>query len=585
MLMRNSRKDLLRTFAYPASGPLLVFWLLGLAGCAGHPPAPSDPAPPDSWSWAWMVAEDSLWTDTQALPLDSSLVDEEPSAAENADETSETIYPLSLTELEDLYCLALDHVSAGHYALAEDLLFVLQDRLAEPAPAGGDSLGLALRRSLARRSVLLGGLLAESRAFASGQDSDSLLSQGYAALAPFAFPDSLVPITGARRPSVAADLLMVDNALVRKWEDYFRGPGRRQFMHWLRRKSSVDSLLTAVLAEEGLPRELVYLSMIESGFSPHAHSTVGAVGPWQFMPGTAKLFQLRYDWWVDERRDVELSTRAAAAYLRRLYDQFHDWALVLAAYNAGERRIERAIRLSGHDDYWRLRLPSQTEDFVPKFIAAARLGEDPAAAGFALEPAPPLQYDVVPVDDATDLALIARCAHVPAQDVVALNPALLRRASPPDSPGYPVRVPAGTGAACRAALKHVPAEERLTWRRHRVKRGETLSEIALQYGTSVGELVQLNKLRSAHLLHPGDQLLIPMPVLLAQKAKQRAVEKGHYVPPEGYRRVTYKVEKGDTLTGIARKLGVSLRHLERVNGLRGSLIHPGQKLYAYRPAA
>jgi membrane-bound lytic murein transglycosylase D len=324
--------------------------------------------------------------------------------------------------------------------------------------------------------------------------------------------------------------------------------------------------------------------MIESGFSAHARSSVGAAGPWQFMPGTAKLFRLRRDWWVDERRDMELATRAAAAYLRRLYDQFQDWALVLAAYNAGERRIERAIRLSGHDDYWRLRLPSQTADFVPKFIAAARLGEDPAARGFTVEPSPPLRYDVVPVDDATDLGQIARCAGVPADAVVALNPALLRRASPPDSPAYPVRVPLGTGPRCLAALRRIPAGERLTWRRHRVERGETLSEIASLYGTSSAELVQLNKLHSAHLIHPGDQLLIPMPALLAEKARKRAVEKGHYVPPEGYQRVSYKVIGGDTLSGIARKLGVSLAHLRRVNGLRTSMIHPGQRLYAYRPA-
>jgi membrane-bound lytic murein transglycosylase D len=142
----------------------------------------------------------------------------------------------------------------------------------------------------------------------------------------------------------------------------------------------------------------------------------------------------------------------------------------------------------------------------------------------------------------------------------------------------------GTAAVCRAELRKIPADRRLTWRRHKVAKGETLSEIAGNYGTSVRDIAELNSLTSVHFIRPGDQLLIPMPATLAAKAKQRAREKGHYVPPEGYQRVSYRVKEGDTLSGIALKLGVSLKHLRRVNGLyKTSLIKPGQKLYAYRP--
>ncbi len=521
----------------------------------------------------------------------------EPVQATGPDSTAKAIsqgYPattdpspstVSIPELEELYGQALGFASAGSHDQAQDLIFILQDQLGLPLPAETDTVCRARLRSLARRLVFLRGILAESKALASSAANyDSVLGTAYTEVAGSDFPDSLRPIAGTTRPPLAADLLQVDNPAVQKWLGYFTGNGRQHFTYWLERKAAADSLVRTWLTEAGLPSDLIHLALIESGLSPHAVSSAGAVGPWQFMPGTARQAGLRQDWWVDERRDLELATHAAAAYLDRLYDQFGDWALVLAAYNSGENRIARSIRLAGHDNYWALRLPSQTADFVPKFIAATRIASNPVGYGFALPEVSPLAYDVVPVDDATDLGLIARCADVPADEVVRLNPALLRRASPPDSPGYPVRVPAGTGERCRAELAKVPPEERLTWRRHRVSRGETLSEIAAAYGSRLRDLADLNQLLSVDLIRPGDQLLIPMPARLAEKAQQRAAEKGHYVPPTGYRRVSYRVKKGDTLTGIAQRLGVSLAHLRKVNGIfRTSLIHPGQRLYAYLP--
>ncbi len=568
MPVPSRRRGPARPVALAVLAALLVPLLL--AGCttrrpavrtdAGRPPAPAVPA---------VVAPAAAATEpAAAVPADPA--PSPPAADAPAADEGEQVYAQALRLLADG---ELDH--------AEDLLHVLQDQLGATVPPRGDG---ERNRSLARRVRLLSGLLAEAMSLA-GPDSlaaDSLLASGYDRAAGLGLPDSLLPVTGPQRPALQADLLRTDNAAVRRWLAYFEGPGRRQMERWLRRRSEVDSLVTSVLDEAGLPRELIYLAMIESGLSPHARSPVGAVGAWQFMPGTARLFSLRRDWWVDERRDLELSTRAAARYLRRLHDEFGDWGLVLAAYNSGEGRIRRAVALAGHDDFWRLRLPAQTSDYVPKFIAAARIGEDPAAFGFEPEPQPSLGYDVVPVDDATDLALVARCAGVDEQAVIALNPGLLRRASPPDSPGYPVRVPAGTGRRCLAELKRVPAEERLTWRRHRVERGETLSGIARSYGTTATDIAALNGVRNPRLIRPGDQLLIPMPAVLARKASARAVERGHYVPPEGYQRVAYRVQKGDTLSGIARKLGVSLTHLRKVNNLHHtSLIKPGQRLFAY----
>jgi membrane-bound lytic murein transglycosylase D len=296
------------------------------------------------------------------------------------------------------------------------------------------------------------------------------------------------------------------------------------------------------------------------------------------------MYDLRRDWWIDERRDLELSTHAAARYLSRLYEQFENWALVLAAYNSGENRVARQVRFKGHDDYWRMHLPRQTVDYVPKFIAAVRIGENPTRYGFDVKPEPVLVYDVVRISEATDIGLIAECAGVGKHEVALLNPALLRGATPPNYRDYEVRVPLGCGPRTSAALRKVPADKRLTWRRHRVKRGDTLSQIAASYGSSVSDIARLNKLTDRHLIRPGDQLLIPMPADLAAQAKKRAEASGHYVPPDGYVRVSYQVRKGDTLGGIARKLGVSLKHLRKVNGIyRSHIIHPGQRLYAYRP--
>ncbi len=562
---------------------LFTAWLIGgsLVGCAGRSQE--------------TVSEPATGPHSGQDPLAGLIIGEAP---------LDTIHPVVLSDepivmlpvgpdgyatLEDLEGLcdtALALAGQGELDLAQDHLFTLQWQTNLPLPAGVDSLYVSHLRSLDRRAWLLSGILAEQASF--GDDpalADSLLTTNYGRLAHADFPDSLVPATGITLTSFTADLMKVDNQAVRKWENHFTGRGRRNFQFWLDRKSAADSLVTAILEENGLPRELIYLAMIESGMSPRAVSSVSAVGPWQFMAGTAKDYKLRRNWWLDERRDMELSTRAAARYITNLYDQFGDWALVLAAYNTGGGRIARKIRLHGHDNFWKMRLPSQTTDYVPKFIAAARIGQDPEKYGFQVRDIPLLRYDVLLVDDATDLNLIARCAGVGSEEVRLLNPALLRGASPPDMKDYPVRVPLGTGSKARKALHRVPADKRLTWRRHRVERGETLGHIARDYGTSVDNIAMLNKLGDVHLIRPGDQLLIPMPAELANKARNRAAENGHYVPPDGYVRVSYKVKSGDTLGGVANKLGVSLVHLRKVNNIhRTSLIHPGQRLYAYRPS-
>jgi len=490
-----------------------------------------------------------------------------------------------LAVLEELLAESLRLAGEGSTGLAEDGLLLVMDAVERPVPADTDSLYVFHRDGVARRTRLLAGILAEQTAAAVDPvRQDSVLAAEYGRLARFGYPDSLVPATGFTLPAITADLLKIDNAAVRRWENYYAGRGRRTFQLWLERKNAVDSLVTAILAEEGLPPELIYLGVVESGFSEYAVSSADAVGPWQFVAGTARTYGLRLNWWLDERRDVEMSTRAAAAYLKDLHDRFGDWALVLAAYNTGAGRVARRIRQHGHDNFWSLRLPAETTAHIPKFIAAARIGADPEAYGFTVQPVPNLAYDLVRARDATDLTLVAKCAGVDAAAVRALNPALLRGASPPDMGPYPVRVPPGTGVRATTSLSRIPLDKRLTWRRHQVRRGETLSHIAEHWGTTVHDIAALNRLGDVHTIRPGDQLLIPIPAGLAAKARRHAAEKGHYVPPSGYQRVSYKVKSGDTLGVIAHSLGVSVTHLRKVNNIHGTnIIHPGQRIYAYRP--
>ncbi len=550
-------------------------------GCASTPPASS--RQDDSV----VIASDSssAITDTVAVEIAPDMATQPPEGPAGQALRQMLGDRPDLAQLDEMYRQALELLSLSHYEAAEDLLFVLKDEAVALVPADTDSVALVFLSSLDRRVSLLAGVLAEDQALSLSVAADeSLLASAYDNLRGLSFPDSLIPVSGGALSDIQGDLLMVNNDAVDKWIGYFKGKGRGSIQKWLDRKAVVDSLIYRQLDEAELPRELIYLAAIESGFNPRARSGVGAMGTWQFMAGTARHYHLRCDWWVDERRDPEMATRAAVNYLSQLYHHFGDWALVLAGYNTGEHRVDRAIRIAGHDDFWQLHLPYQTRNHIPKFIATARICEDPLAYGFEPTVDDKLGYDVIDVTDATDLGLIARCAAVDKTAIVALNPALLREATPPGKTDYPVRVPTGTGAACMLKLRSIPLAERLTWRRHTVNRGETLGAIATRYGTGVRDIARLNKISNAALIHPGDRLLIPMPAELSDRARKRVAENGHYVPPSGHERTSYRVRTGDTLSGIARKLGVSLRHLRRVNNMhKTSLIKPGQRIYAYRP--
>lgn len=394
---------------------------------------------------------------------------------------------------------------------------------------------------------------------------------------------------------VEDEIEVVLNWRTEHWIKYFKGRGKQSFRRWLRRAEQYRDIIEPILIEVGIPRDLLYLAVIESGLNLKAQSNMKAVGPWQFMAGTGRLFGLRTNWWIDERRDIIASTYSAAHYMQHLHDLFGSWPLALAAYNAGEYRVAHAISRQKTDDYWKLRLPSQTKWFVPKFMAALIIGRNPEEYGFRKHDVIPVRFDIIPIDRSTDLRLIAKSAGCTLRKIQDLNPALKRWATPPGM-SIELKVPEGTGGDVVAALGEVPPEERVSWLKHRVRRGETISTIARRYEISMTEIKRINQIRNIHRIREGTILLIP--VKDADLAASASSTPGYRTPPklpskitmkrykapEGYRKIVYRVKDNDTLSEIAERFKVRLSRVRAWNDLRyTSVIHPGDRLAIYLP--
>ena len=306
------------------------------------------------------------------------------------------------------------------------------------------------------------------------------------------------------------------NEHVRLFLDRFQTGDRRAVVEtWLARSGRYLPMIRDVFQQKGLPEDLVFTAMIESGFNPVAVSHAGAKGLWQFMAPTARLYGLRVDRWLDERLDPEKSTVAAANYLRDLYTVFGSWDLAQAAYNAGEVRVQQAILRTGSRDFWRLHrspiLLEETKNFVPAIHAATLIGRQPERYGFAVVPEEPLRYELVTVPKGSRLARLAALSGVPLQDLEALNPELRLKQTPPGAP-YELKVPLGAGEIVQLALQIDAVPRRLapepTVGVHVVKAGETVWRIARQYGVSAAQLVRWNGLDRPDRIFPGERLRV-----------------------------------------------------------------------------
>ncbi len=393
---------------------------------------------------------------------------------------------------------------------------------------------------------------------------------------------------------VEDEIEIVLNWRTEHWIKYFTGKGRRHFRRWLERVEQYRDVIEPILIENDLPRDLLFLAVIESGLNLNARSRVKATGPWQFMAGTGRLFGLRINWWIDERKDIVASTYAAAHYLKHLHGLFGSWPLALAAYNSGEYRVAYAISKQKTEDYWRLDLPSQTRWFVPKFMAALEIGRNPEKYGFGTSSAEPVTFDIIRIDKSTDLRLIAKSAGCTFRTIQALNPAMKRWATPPGMV-VELKVPDGTGEQVLAAIEEIPENERVTWLRHSVKRGETLSQIATRYEISLKELKRINEIRNVNRIREGNIILIPVkdagtvattePKYRVKPELPNKITMKKYTPPEGHEKIIYTVRRNDTLSEIADRHHVGLSKLRRWNDLRySSIIKPGQKLVIYLPS-
>ena len=438
--------------------------------------------------------------------------------------------------------------------------------------------------------------LAEALRIAADSAADeAVLEQLFAALPDSLSSDAEDAAENTGGTAAAAGAITFDIAVerfnthnrVQYYLNFFRGMARERFGIWLQRMPRYETMIRRRLQQEGLPSDLIYLALIESGFSNTATSRARAVGMWQFMKGTGKMYGLRVDRWVDERRDPYKATDAAARHLKDLTDRFGSHYLAAAAYNAGAGRVSRGLVRLPDDDtdslasdatFFRLYdtklLRRETKDYVPKLIAAAMIAKDPSRYGFPQLPRADTaaQYDSLIVNGMTSFDVLARLADTTVAALRDLNPQYLRLTTPPNG-SWIVRVPVGHGAAAAEAYAALPASQRVTFREHIVRSGETMSGIARRYDVAVDDIRAANPRIRSTRLRSGQLVIVPTQgPLSAEVARQVAA-------PEPAEATWHRVRSGETLSSIARRYHVSQRHLQSLNGMgKSTRLRAGQRL-------
>jgi len=553
--MRFAKADL----ALPLAALLLV-----LTGCESDNPKHAQTAPPPA-----AMAPTLSQTPAPTAPTSSQATTSRPPAAA-ADPV-----PGMIAAAEQSYQAGLAEYKAGHLESAKQYFDQSVDGLMEgPTDIQSDErLRSEFDKVVDGVHTLELAALQEGDGFTEQKSEPAPIDEANSIT--FPTDPNVTAKAAAELQHTKSDLPLVLNDYVASYINYFTTRGRDTLENAWRRGGRYHNMITRILKEEGVPQDLFYLAQAESGFHPLAVSRVGARGMWQFMHYTAPGYGLQRNWWVDDRQDPEKATRAAARYLKDLYNQFGDWYLAMAAYNSGAGNVQRAVQRTGYADFWELYrrnvLPAETKNYVPIILAMTIIGKNPAQYGLTQIPMDvDEQLDHVTTDYAVDLRLVAETIDHPVEELADLNPSLVRRVTPANE-SYDLKLPAGTAQKFETAIAAIPEDKRVLWRYHHVAEGESLAEIARKYHTSTKAIAEVNHLESDDI-QPDSNLVIPV-------APERKTASLRFAK----RPTRYKVRKGDTVLSVADDFGVPPDRLRRWNRLKGNSLRPGRSLLVYKP--
>jgi membrane-bound lytic murein transglycosylase D len=389
----------------------------------------------------------------------------------------------------------------------------------------------------------------------------------------FAVDPNIVAKAQSELATTKSDLPLVVNDYVAAFINFFANTqkGHNTLLHSFQRYGRYKGMIERTMADEGVPHDLIYLAVAESGFQPRAVNRGSrAGGMWQFMP--YGNYGLKRNTYVDERFDPEKSTRAYARYMKFIYNQLGDWYLSMAAYDHGTGNIQREVQRTGYADFWELykrnELPRETANYVPEILAAIIIANHPKQYGFdEITLDPPVVTDTVTINYSVDLRLAADLVGAPVDELEALNPSLLRMATPPDD-SFDLHLPAGGAELFQKRIEQIPESKRDAWRYHAIVPNDTLASVARSYHVSVSELAAVNQLSEGASLDGIEALVVPTAPVIASSSHS----------------VLYTTRRGDTLVSIADRFGVSLTELRRWNHLAGYKVAPGKRLRIAEPA-
>jgi membrane-bound lytic murein transglycosylase D len=541
--------------------------LILLAGCPGDPVVSSAGAPGNTPAQA---TAPSIQTTAGGKSPSSALPAVPATPPQSAAQTSQHAQQI-IAKAQASYTSGVQNYRAGRLDAARlDFDFAVDTMLSSGLDLKGDSeVAEQFERLLDAINSLEMAALKQGNGFSPKIEAAPLESAE-----DITFPANPELVARLRNElNVASDLPLVINDQVAGYIGVFSQSSsfRAHMAASLQRVGKYRGLIQRVLKEEGVPQDLIYLAVAESGFQPQVvNGRSGAGGMWQFMTFTGAEYGLTRNGYYDYRFDPEKSSRAYARYIKKLYDQFGDWYLAMAAYDWGPGAVQHAVQRTGYADFWELyrrnAMPAETRAYVPQILAAVIMAKNPEKYGLdKLVPSPPVIYDTVSTSYSIDLRLVADVTNTTVADIVALNPALLRLSTPRDV-SFDLHIPPGTKDLFNDRLKDIPEDRRASWRFHVVRSGESLDGIASSLHARTADIADTNGITQQDPMAVGDELVIPIQAPATSSHPQR-----------------YKVRRGDTLVTVADSFNVSVEDLRSWNSLSTSSLRPGRTIYVAEP--